>query len=298
MTAPETLLAALLGGGPEAEAIVHSVPMLMAPYDALASASGWVVDLSNPEADNAPFTFGLETARDRALAALAIALDYAVRRGATSLESARVILAREGPVWVKRGDLPAGDDRILEAAERLGFVSDQEPAAFGRRRRGHEIEVGRRHDPALSFQAHRADRWIGGNSLSSFLVHDEPESDGVEVTGEIGPRWGVEIGIAGPGVTPRTTAEMEECVWSMPAFLDGVSTRRDPHSLVAGWRQDDPVKTGQLAHVLYAWTKALFDLDTVQVRAVFAVPGEAEALVAMRERAAQYRAKRSAASRT
>ena len=263
MTAPETLLAAALGG-PDGESLVHSVPMLLTPYDALASVPGWVIGVNDDAPSTAPFVRGLQTADDRVLAGLSVALDYAVRRGAASLSDAVRVLNRETPVWIPAFSTGVSE-RLRGVARELGIGGEQEPTAFARRRVAHAVSLGRRHDPAMSFQPRSADEWIGGNSRSSMELHSGATQDGFSAEGEVCERWDVQIEIDDESAHRVDLISISNEIRCMVAFLDGVSAQPHETSILAGWRRGNAPAGEQLAGVLYAWTKALFDVTRVHV---------------------------------
>ena len=139
------------------------------------------------------------------------------------------------------------------------------------------------------------DKDIGDNSLSSLFVHAEGASDQLTVVGEIGERWGVEIGLPA-GVTRETVSEVEDEAPNMPSYIRGLTSYSADDGIVVGWAEGHEPDPQHIALVIQAWTKALFDLHAVDVRVVFAPPaGESAVLTEMRERATASRLYRDAA---
>lgn len=305
--APETLVQSWL---PEhiasAEAAIFSEPFHV-PYGQLARIDGWVLWLGHPPVpDGLPILPAPEEMLwgepSHAIAtALLVAADYAIRRGARDAAAARVVLHRETPVAIViPGPLNRSLEPMLQAAEGAGLPvirgeieSTEELAAliepFGARRMAHSVNVGRLHDPALSFQSYIPEYTIGANSLSSFVVHNEPERDEVTVTGELGQRVAIEIGVSGPDIDLATTAKIETLAAEIPSFLDRVSASVLDHRVTIGWREGDAPMPEQLGRAIQAWLKALAGAQVVDVRIAFAPEkGRSALLTEMRTRAAAF----------
>lgn len=311
-TGEELLIAALGPASPLARAAIAVEPFVV-PYDRLARVDGWVVWCGHPPAPSgipllpAPEHLLWGEPLDALAAAAAVSADYAARRGARDAAGMAAILRNEGPVAVVVPEpvhprlAAALDDLLRLGVPVVEAAWDVEQAlaavrSFAARRRAHAAPVQRLHDPALSFQQIAVVDRIGGNPQSSFVVHHEGERDGVRVTGALSPRFGLEVGLRGPGITLERTAEIEELAAVIPSFLDGVTSRFDGHSLEIGWQdgaQPDPEEIGQ---VLRAWLKALYDAEIVDVRLAFAPPrGRSALLTEMRARASAFRDIRAAA---
>lgn len=311
--APELLLQMWLeGSGNSGDSAVFGEPFHV-PYDRLAQVDGWTLWLGHPPIPDglpllpAPEALIWGEPLTAITTALLVSADYAIRRGASDFAGARVVLAKEAPVAIViPGPLNANLKPSLQRAEEAGvpvirgeIESVDELAAmvdsFGMRRTAHAVDLGRRHDPALSFQTHVPEVTIGANSLSSFVVHNEPERDGITVTGELSERIGIEIGLSGPGITIEATAAIEKISATIPAFLDRISSSSSGHSLLVGWREGDAPDPHQLAETFHVWLKALTDATTADVRFVFAPDkGRSAFLSEMRARASAFRDYRSA----
>jgi hypothetical protein len=308
---PEALLQGWLGGSlAELAAETISVP-LMVPYDHLADIDGWLLTIGNEPAPigatslPGSLSAGSMSVETRVAGAMLIAADYSVRRGASDAVSARTVLVRESPVAFVAS---SGSERLrplLDAAERAGIpvafdrlvdaeAVAREIAPFGRRRSAHREQIGRRHDPALSFPPVALDAGIGGNSRSSFVLHNEGERDGVTVTGELGPRVGIEIGLGG-GVGIEETLELEALAATMPSFLRGVTSVVTGPSVRIGWRRGAAPTAEQIGGVMRAWLKAFTGAPIAEVRIGFApAMGRSSLLTDMRARASAFRQYRAA----
>jgi len=294
----------LLGG--EAAALAASPPFGV-PWDRLASVDGWAVWLGHPPVPDGltpppvpPSLLWDDPATAIAVAA-EIACRYALRRGAAAPPEAKTLLGRESPIAVVVSDeVHPSLDAPLAMVAALGVpVLEGEPdppaalaalAPFAARRAGHAVGLGRPHDPALAAQSVSPVDTMGGNPLSSFVLHAEAERDGISVVGEPSSRLGVEVGVTAPGVGIAETAALEAAASEMPAFLDGVSCRIEGHSLAIGWDERGRPSPEAIGGALRAWLKALRGMEAVDVRIAFAPPqGRSALLVDMRARAAAYR---------
>src|SRR5829696_1858101 len=253
--APESLLAQWLGEHAEAVAsIIHAEPIRV-PYERLASVDGWVVWLGHPPVPDglsllpAPESLLWNEPRLAVATGLLFAADYAIRRGAGNAETAQALLTRESPVAfvVPEGIRGPGAD-VLERAKRAGVPVvnrrvDSMPElgefanAFGRRRAAHAVSVGRLHDPPLSFQNRISILTIGDNAAASFVVHDQPERDGVTVNGEMSEQFAIEIGVSAPGLASYGWPELERLTASIPSFLDGVTSYLELDALEISWQE-------------------------------------------------------------
>lgn len=164
------------------------------------------------------------------------------------------------------------------------------------RRRAHAKPVGRLHDPALSFQHFVPVGRAGGDALSIFVVHNEVEHDAVEVFGETGEHVGIEIGVAGSGITLQATEAIERRAATIPSFLNGVSSRPAGDSIEIGWRLDARPTANELGEVFRVWLKELEGVDRVQARVTFALANQRSAALAeMHARAELFKQVRAAA---
>ncbi|HEY8446545.1 MAG TPA: hypothetical protein VIL01_05505 [Thermomicrobiales bacterium] len=309
----EELLVAALGEESALAQAAAAVEPFIVPYDQLARVDGWVIWCGHPPAAPglpllpAPehIIWG-EPAAALAAAAL-VSADYAARRGARDAMATRSLLAREGPIAVVVPEpVHPQLQPTLDELRSLGVPIIEQPSdalaaiaaipAFAMRRTAHAAPVGRLHDPALGFQQVIMDVRIGGNPLSSFVVHHEGERDGVQVIGTLSPRAGIEVGLRGAGITLERTEEIEREAAHIPSFLDGVTSRVAGHSLEIGWRHGNEPTPEQIGEVFRAWLKALHGADLVDVRLAFAPPrGRSALLTEMRARAKAYRQVRVAA---
>lgn len=284
-----------------------ALPVIPAPWERLARHNGWAVWLGHPPVpdDLELLPAAPELLWDDPFVALAtattVSLDYAERRGADSLASVADRLAREAPVAVVvPGDVQAALGSLIGEAEQLGIPIVRgsvdirkrlaEIPSFAARSAAHGSLVSRSHDPSLSFQTVDAVDRIGGNPLSSFVLHHEGEQDGVSVIGERSARWGVEVGVQGHGVGLAETAALEAVVATYPSFLDGVTSRIEGHSLELAWSDDSEFTPQDVGEVIRIWLKALNGVDLVDVRIAFAPPqGRSALLTDMRARAAAFK---------
>jgi hypothetical protein len=309
----EELIQAALGPDSPLTQAAHAIEPFVVPYDQLARIDGWVVWLGHPPV---PDGLSLLPVPDHLLwddpattvaTVVALAADYAARRGARDPADLRETLTRESPlVVVIPGDVAPGLHALLEDAARLGLPlmerpGELEPAlnslpAFGMRRRAHAEPVGRLHDPALSFQHFVPAGRAGGDALSIFVVHNEGERDGVDVLGETGEHLGIEIGIRGDGITIQATEEIERRAAKLPSFLNGVTSAASGDSLEIGWRLDARPTARELGEVFRVWLKELEGVELVDVRVAYAPARERSAALAeMHARAETFRQARAAA---
>jgi hypothetical protein len=304
MISPESLVQEWLGepGG----SAVYSGGFYV-PYDALAQVDGWVVWLGHPPAPDgltlAPFPEEVlwgEPAEVVA-AALLVSADYAVRRGATTTEAAKRILQQEAPLaLVVPGDLHPALGAVVEAAAVAGvpvvrgaLFSNASPRgavpSFDLRSRVHAVDLGLRHDPALSFQERRIKRTIGGNDRSVLFAHLEGERDGIDITGEFSATFGLEIGLTTLPAGIGSTEDLRQIAAEIPDFLDGVSSWIENDSLVVGWDTETPPTGTAIAGAISLYLKELYGATLVDLRLSFAPDrGSSETLAAMSARARQH----------
>lgn len=303
----EELLAAALGDDNPLAQAARSLDPFIVPYDQLARLDGWVVWLGHPPVPDglhllpAPEHLLWDEPLTTLATAAAVAADYAARRGATDPGRMRSLLERESPVTlVVPNQLTAPVKSLADHVATMGVPLVANPAdvdagiartvPFAMRRRAHAKFVGRSNDPALSFQEFSTTNQIGGDPLSSFVLHGEGERDGVEIYGDFGDHVAIEIGVRGPDLTPQTIAWLESQAAEIPSFLNGVSSRRTGDALEIGWRQDAKPTGEEIGQVFQVWLKALYDLDLVDVKIAFAAGKRSSALLStMSERARRYR---------
>ena len=292
MVAPEALLLEIAGYDASVARLIDATGPLIAPYDMLVNEDGWLVDpggreptspFDNPELDN----------NQRAVNALLVACDYAIRRGAADPGSVRALLQRESPIAVVQNGL----SRVVRnTVGRLGIPARSDahrPESFARRDRAH-TELDFPCDPVLSFQPRAMDWDMGDNSLSSFVVHNEGEGDDLTIKGEVGERWGVAIGLP-TSTSFDALARLEPEIAAMPSFLVGVTSFFDGKALEVGWAAGDAPEIEHIGQAMRVWSKALFDLAFAEVRIFFAPPrGRAPVLTDMRARARSFRLYRDA----
>lgn len=290
MSSPESLLAELGGQNPQITELINRINPLLVSFDALATIDGWLIDLESAAA-GASFDDPSLPPDQRAVNGLLVACDYAVRRGAASVDDARRFILRESPVAFAEPARLCNPLRLLIDA--LG-ASGTSTAAFRRRRRGHTLSGQLLSDPALSFEHRSVDQDIGDNSSSSLTVHNESDMDQVLVTGELNERWAVEICLP-PAVSLDQITEIEREAPGMPSFLHGVASYSYDDGIVVGWRQGHSPNPRHLGTAIQVWTKTLFDLPTADVRIVFApAAGESATLTEMRARSTSLRLYRDA----
>ena len=309
----EELLASALGAGSSLAAAARAIDPFIVPYDQLARVEGWVVWLGHPPV---PEGLSLLPAPDRlmwddpataAATAAAVAADYAARRGARGGQEMKMVLERESPLAIVVPDEVTPGLRLMtDELSRIGIPVIDRPSdlvaaltavpSFSRRRTAHNADIGRPHDPALSFQQIIVAGRIGGSGQSSFVLHNEGEKDGVKVVGDFGERVGIEIGVYAKGLTAEDTEALERETAVIPSFLNGVSSRPTGDALEIGWRHDARPSAQEIGEVFRAWLKALYDVERVDVRIAFAPPrGRSALLTEMRARAQAIRQRRFAA---
>ncbi len=306
--APEALVEEWLGSDRAAiDAAVFSDPFYI-PYDQLSLIDGWVVWLGHPPVPDGlnllpiPERFLWDDPVTAVATSLLVGADYAVRRGAIDSTSATVILERECPLAIiVPGNLHRSVKTLLNSVGRAGIpvvrreieTPDELRAhvgSFRTRSALHAVDLGRRHDPALSFQERGLQASIGGNSLSAFFVHHHGEADRVSVIGDVSHVVGIEIGLSHDSMPFETSSELELEVSRIPSFLDGVSSWVQSDSLAVGWDIASPLPPEILGQSFRVYLKRLFGVPLVDVRIVFDPPstGSAE-LTEMRARAARFR---------
>lgn len=290
---------------------VSALPPFRPPWADLARRSGWVVWLGLPPVPGLgvahPLPVPPELVWDEPTAALAataaVALGYARRRGATDRAGVDALLRREGPVAVV---VPAEVHPSLRLAlaeiEGLGVplllgaaaVAERLAAlpAFAARAEGHAAPIARVHDPALAFGEIEVVGRMGGDPLSSYVLHPEGERDGVRVTGEPNGRVAVEVGVRGAGFGLAESAALQALAATYPGFLDGVESEEDErgHGLVIGWADGRRPEGTEVGDAIRAWLRALDGVERVDVRLVFApATGRSARLTEMRARAAAFK---------
>lgn len=296
--------------------LVPALPTHALPWHQLADCSGWVVSLETPPpldlGEARPFpTPPVPIPRDPSAtlaAAAAAALAYGHRRHVTDPAAVDTLLRREGPLAVI---VPAEPDPslrpLLAEVETLGVpllvgTADLPTRlaalpAFAARGTSHRVDLGRPHDPALAAAPIAAVDGIGGDPLSSFVLHHEGEADGVRVTGQPSARLGIEVGVRGPGVGLAESARLEAAAAEYPGFLAGVSSHADDrgHGLRIEWETGAQPSPAAIGGAIRAWLLALDGIDLVDVRIVFAPPtGRSARLTDMRARAAAFKEYRTA----
>ena len=284
-----------------------ALPPVQVPWSGLAQVPGWVVWLGHPPvpADLSILPVPAELIWDDPLVALTttavVSIDYALHRSRATSENWAEVLRREAPVAVVvPGDVHPNLVSAIAAADRIGIPiirgAADLPAAlaslpsFAARRGAHSSPVSRPHDPALSFQTVDVAGSIGGNSLSSFVLHHEGERDEVTVIGDLSTRFAVEIGVYDTSVGLQETMDLEVMAATYPSFFNGVSSRIEGHSLAVSWAEDCEPSPTDLGEVIRAWLKALAGMSVVDVRIAFAPPqGRSALLTDMRARAAAFK---------
>jgi len=286
----ESLLTELAGADPQITELIAGTGPLLVPFDTLTHTDGWLVNLSSDH-PAAPFDDPSVSVVQRIVNALLVACDYAIRRGAETTDDAKTILRRESPVaLLVETEI---DSRLRRLVDDLG-IGSRSPDSFARRRRGHELAGSVISDPALSFKQRSVDQDIGDNALSSLLVRGEGDEDRAVASGDIGERWAVEIGLPADATLELIHA-VEREVAVIPSFLRGITSYASSDGIVVGWPHGHAPEPQEIAVVIQAWTKALFDLPTASVRVIFAPPtGESEHLTELRERADTIRMYRDA----
>lgn len=288
--APEAILLELLGNDPAVAKLIRTIGPLVVPFETLVHSEGWLLNFSGDTSQDALDNPYLD-AELRELRWMLIACDYAVRRGASDAPSASKIIARESPVAFEFGD--QNDHPVLNLASDLGLITPG-VAPFARRSLGHTLASPYESDPVLSFEEGSVDFVWGDNALSSFVVHPKGERDGVSVIGKASERWAVEIGLD-PQVEFGLLTSIEEEIALMPSFLGGCNSELRDGAIVLGWSGSGVPDPHAIAVTIHAWTRALFDLDLVDVRIVFAPSrGRSAILTDMRARAKVFRLYRNA----
>ncbi len=291
MAAPEALLTQLLAGLDRIEDRILSVGPLVVPFGHLATIDGWLVDPFDRQNAGTPFGYPSLEPNQRALRGLLVACDYAIRRGATDLNSLHPILKRESPIPFVSSE--GHDASIAKVIGELGLTgADSRPRIT--RRRGHALSAPLVSDPVLSFKIGAVDHRWGDNALSSFVVHNEGEADRSSIVGDPSPRWAVEVGL--PDTVPTADlVAIEPQIAAMPGFLSNVQSRMDDDALILEWSGTATPSPGEIAQAIRAWAMAFFDLPYVDVRLVFAPSrGRSAVLTEMRARARAFRLYRDA----
>lgn len=292
-----------------------SAPSYEVDFHRLALVPGWILwlghppvpDLSPYELLDAPPELIWDDPATAIITASGVALDYARRRGITKSSEGAALLRREGPVAIVAPEgIHPRLTPLLEDAERLGItvlhgaeeldLRLSRIASFAARRSAHAAPVGRPHDPALSFEEVATVDRIGGNPLSSFVLHNEAEGDEVRVTGTFGPRVAIEVGVRRLGLDLAATAALEATAAAYPGFLSGVTSRLEGHWLEIAWAERGSPSAHEIGEAFRAWLKALDGVSSADVHIAFAPPsGRSALLTDMRARAAAYKELRDAA---
>jgi hypothetical protein len=306
----EELLEAALGANSTLTKRAQAIDPFIVPYDQLARVDGWIVWLGHPPVPDGitllpvPGYLMWDEPETALAATAAVAADYAARRGARSADGMMAVIERESPVAVVvPGQITAGLQGLLDEFPKLRVPVLDRPrelqsalaslGSFALRRRAHGAAIPRAHDPALSFQHLIVDGRIGGDARSTYVVHNEGQRDGLEVTGSFGERVGIEIGVRGPAITAESTAALERPIAEIPAFLSGVTSAMVGQSLEIGWRFEAEPTAEEIGEAFRVWVKALFGAEVVDVRIAFAPPGErSDRLLEMRTRAEEFRRRR------
>ena len=290
MPSAESLLTELTGADPRITALIAGTGPLIVPFDTLTDNDGWLVDLAGDQGA-APFDDPSLPADQRIVNALLVACDYAIRRGAQRTDDTLMILRRESPVGV---NCETGVVPYLQSLVDLAGIGGSFPQGFSRRKRGHELAGTVKSDPALSFKERSIDEDIGDNALSSLIVFAGGDTDCATASGEIAERWAVEIGLPSDA-EPELIDAVEREAALMPSYLRGIMSFAADDGIVVGWPLGHAPDPQHIAVVIWAWTKALFDLPTAEVRVVFAPQfGESIELTEMRARADALRMYRDA----
>lgn len=301
-----------------AEAL-RPLPTIEFPWAGLATCHGWVLWLGHPPVPElgmarllpAPPELIWDGPRTALATAAAAALAYARRRGAAEPAAIEFLLRRECPVAIVVPDeVDSGLRELLAEVEGLGvpllFGAGDGASrlaaipAFKARAIGHEVSLGREHDPALADPLESVVETIGGDSLSSYVLHHEGERDGVRVTGEPSSRFAVEVGVRGAGIGLAETAALEASAAEYAGFLAGVTSGLDErgHGLLIGWAAGMQPSPTAIGGALRAWLIALDSVHLVDVRIVFApAAGRSARLADMRARATAFTQHRAAVAR-
>lgn len=290
MAAPEKILASLIGGDKELLGVLLEIGPVIVGFPELTDCDGWLVDLASTE-PHVHWDDARLSPVERTVRALLVACDYAVRRGAADDRVAREIIRRESPIAIANPrELDVHIRALLESLDLVG------PDTPSRRRRalGHALTAPTRTDPVLSFHERHEDVIWGDDALSSFVLTNEGKRDGVTITGQVSERWGVEIGLR-EDVPMSGLPAIESTVGEIPSFLGGNSSSFDGTSIIVAWARPITVSAEDVGRAIHGWTRALFDLDLVDVRIVFAPSRSRSArLTDMRSRAREYRLYRDA----
>lgn len=309
---PENLTPLLPAGSVLGELVTPMTPFAV-DWDRLAGQDGWSVWLGHPPVpesiDVLPANPDLVWGAPEEVigTAVATALHYAALRGADSFVSAAGVLRREGPVsLIVPGDLSPTIAASLAECSALGLpvvsgtadlAGDLAALRQRRIRRGaHGVALGRPHDPVLARQTITPAGSFGGNSLSSFVLHNEGERDQVQVTGTPSERIGIEIGVRGEGIDLAASELIEDDAARMPGFLDGLTSARSGNTVTIAWGTGGPPDPEALGLLWQTWLRAIWDATLVDVRIAFAPDhGRSALLVDMRTRSSQYHAYRGEA---
>ncbi len=220
--------------------------------------------------------------------------------GADSFVAAAGIIQREGPVsLIVPGDLAPvlaaglaectalGIPMVTGSGDAIGDLAAlrQRPIRHDR----HAVDLGRRHDPTIASQGVAIAYSFGGNSLPSFVLHNEGEYDRVQVMGLPSEPMAVETGVRSGAIDLGASPLVEDDAARMPGFLDGVTSGRAGNSITIGWadgQQSDPETLGRLWQT---WIMGIWEATLVDVRIAFAPEhGRSALLVDMRTRSSQY----------
>ena len=248
---------------------------------------GWSVG-ENGRAGSVPFPPGLPD-----LVAAAVACAIASRWSA---------FASDLPLFVPApfhiGRLPAGDlgAALRRRATALGIGLAASSDGLVWRQRAATRMGGEAGEPlrALLARPVGATPALGGDSLTSFVVHNEPERDGIESRGELFARVGIEIGVAGARIDAPATAGLQRFAARVPSFMDGVWSAPDDFGIEIGWSSPRALSAQRLGELWHTWLGVLPGVTQVDVRLVSAPShGRSAFLSEMRARArayAEYRA--------
>lgn len=308
-------LASASAVAPRLAAAAVAIPSFTVPYQRLAEIPGWIVWLGHPPVPDlqpfdilpAPPQLLWDDPATAIVTAAGVAVDYAQHRGATAPSAVATVLRREGPVVVVVPEaVHPSISPLLTELETLGISvlhgSDgvqqrlSTVASLAARIGAHAVPIARLHDPALSFDQVRPVDQIGGNPLSSFVLHHEAERDAVRVTGAFGPRLAIEIGVLGHAIDLTAILALEQSAATYVGFLSGVMSRIEGHSLQICWAEGAQPSAEEIGEAFRAWLKALDRVDSVDVHIAFAPPaGRSALLTDMRARAAAYKELRASA---
>ncbi len=291
-------------GGRRAE---RAVPSFAIPWADLACVDGWAVWPGHPPVQDvlALLPAPPESLWDRPKLSVdlvrSVVAAYAARRGAVGAAASRAVVAREAPVAVVvPDDLASPIEARLVALGAAGVPVVRRPAdprralaalpSFAARRAAHRVDLGRAHDPAHTAQQVDPAATIGGNPLSSFVVHAEGERDATTVTGEPSEANAMEVRGSGARFGIAETAALESAATEIPGFLDGVRSAFVGHSIAVRWSDGPGSSPRAIGGPVRAWLKALHAVALVDDRIASAPAGGRSAcLVDTRARAAAYR---------